>query len=170
MVTTNRYQFLFQWLLPGDFGGNAHRGTRWHSMQSFGGHFHSKITWAGTGQGCLEFYDFRIKQSELFFRIDPRNTSEIKFKLNYILTDFEKGYLSNIPPKFETTKYLTNDKKPFCKVLNRSLVFRRLDSEERRRLLHAQKSYNSRHPWTDESVFVVYSLKWSVYWWGSRRM
>ena len=27
-------------------------------------------------QGCLEFYDFGIKQSELFFRIDPRNTSE----------------------------------------------------------------------------------------------
>ena len=29
---------------PGDFGGNAHRGTRWRSMQSFGGPFHSKIT------------------------------------------------------------------------------------------------------------------------------
>ena len=27
---------------------------RWHSMQSFGGPFHSKITWAGTGlrEGC----------------------------------------------------------------------------------------------------------------------
>ena len=39
---------------PGDFGGNAHRGIRWHSMQSFGGPFHSKITWAGTGliEGC----------------------------------------------------------------------------------------------------------------------
>ena len=39
---------------PGDFGGNAHRGTRWHSMQRFGGPFHSKITWAGTGliEGC----------------------------------------------------------------------------------------------------------------------
>ena len=24
---------------PGDFGGNAHRGARWHSMQSFGGPF-----------------------------------------------------------------------------------------------------------------------------------
>ena len=32
----------------GDFGGNAHRGTRWHLVQSFGGPFHSKITWAGT--------------------------------------------------------------------------------------------------------------------------
>ena len=29
--------------LPGDFGGNAHKGTRGHSMQSFGGPFHSKI-------------------------------------------------------------------------------------------------------------------------------
>ena len=39
---------------PGDFGGNAHRGTRWHSMQSFGGLFHSKKAWAGTGliEGC----------------------------------------------------------------------------------------------------------------------
>ena len=27
---------------PHDFGGNAHRGTRWHSMQSFGGPFHSQ--------------------------------------------------------------------------------------------------------------------------------
>ena len=37
-----------------DFGGNAHRGTRRYSMQSFGGHFHSKITWAGAGliEGC----------------------------------------------------------------------------------------------------------------------
>ena len=28
--------------------------TRWHSMQSFGGPFHSKITWTGTGliEGC----------------------------------------------------------------------------------------------------------------------
>ena len=26
---------------PGDYGGNAHRGTRWHSMQSFGGPFYS---------------------------------------------------------------------------------------------------------------------------------
>ena len=25
----------------------------------------------------------------------------IKFELNYIMTDFEKGYLSNVPPKFE---------------------------------------------------------------------
>ena len=41
-------------LTEGDFGGNAHRGTRWYSMQSFGGPFHSKITWAGTGliEGC----------------------------------------------------------------------------------------------------------------------
>ena len=44
--------------LSGDFGRNAHKGRRWHSMQSFGGPFHSKITWAGTGyviekhQGC----------------------------------------------------------------------------------------------------------------------
>ena len=29
--------------LPGDFGRNADRGTRWHSIQSFGGPFHSKI-------------------------------------------------------------------------------------------------------------------------------
>ena len=29
---------------PGDFGGDAHRGPRYHSMQSFGGPFHSKIT------------------------------------------------------------------------------------------------------------------------------
>ena len=29
--------------LPGDFGGNIHRGTRSHSMQSFGGPFNSKI-------------------------------------------------------------------------------------------------------------------------------
>ena len=34
---------------PGDFGGNAHRGTMWHSVQGFGGPFHSKITWAGAG-------------------------------------------------------------------------------------------------------------------------
>ena len=33
--------------LPGDFDGKAHRGTRCHSMQSFGGPFHSKITLAG---------------------------------------------------------------------------------------------------------------------------
>ena len=40
--------------LPGDFGGNAHRGARWHSMESFGSSFHSKITWDGTGliEGC----------------------------------------------------------------------------------------------------------------------
>ena len=40
--------------LAGDFGGNAHRGTRCHSMQSFAGSFHSKITWAGIGlrEGC----------------------------------------------------------------------------------------------------------------------
>ena len=39
---------------PGDFGGNAHRGTTYHSMQSFGGPFHSKTTSAGTGlkEGC----------------------------------------------------------------------------------------------------------------------
>ena len=28
---------------PGDFGGNAHRGTRSHSIQSFGGPLHIKI-------------------------------------------------------------------------------------------------------------------------------
>ena len=28
----------------GDFGGNVHRGTRLHSMQSFGGPSHSKMT------------------------------------------------------------------------------------------------------------------------------
>ena len=39
---------------PGDFGGNTHRDTRWHLVRSFGGPFHSKITWAGTGliKGC----------------------------------------------------------------------------------------------------------------------
>ena len=31
------------------FAWKAHRGTRWHSMQSFGGPSHSKITWVGTG-------------------------------------------------------------------------------------------------------------------------
>ena len=36
-------------IVPGDFGGNSHRDTMWHSMQSFGGSFHSKITWAGIG-------------------------------------------------------------------------------------------------------------------------
>ena len=30
--------------LPGDFGGNAHRGTRQDSMQSFGCPSHSKLT------------------------------------------------------------------------------------------------------------------------------
>ena len=46
-------QFLER-LMLGDFGRNAHRGTRWRSMQSFGGLFHSKITWAGIGliEGC----------------------------------------------------------------------------------------------------------------------
>ena len=34
--------------LPGDYGGNAHRGTRCHSMQSFDGLFHCKISRAGT--------------------------------------------------------------------------------------------------------------------------
>ena len=36
------------------FGGNAHRGTRSHSIQTFGGPFHSKMTGAGTGliEGC----------------------------------------------------------------------------------------------------------------------
>ena len=29
--------------LPGDFGGNAHMGTRSHLVQSFGGLFHCKI-------------------------------------------------------------------------------------------------------------------------------
>ena len=40
--------------IPGDLSGNAHRGTKWHSMQSFGGPVYSKITWAGTGliEGC----------------------------------------------------------------------------------------------------------------------
>ena len=42
------------WKHPGDFGGNADRGKRCHSMQSFGGPFHIKITWAGIGliEGC----------------------------------------------------------------------------------------------------------------------
>ena len=41
-------------LLPGDFGGNAYSGTRWDSIQTFDGPFHSKITWARTGliEGC----------------------------------------------------------------------------------------------------------------------
>ena len=40
--------------VPGDFGGNAHRGTREHLKQRFDGPLHSKITWARTGlvKGC----------------------------------------------------------------------------------------------------------------------
>ena len=40
--------------LPGDYDRNAYRGTRWNLAQSFGGPFHSDITWAGTGliEGC----------------------------------------------------------------------------------------------------------------------
>ena len=59
VIISIRSFFLFQndvssSNIPGDFGGNAHRGTRWHSMQSFGGPFHSKITWARIGltEGC----------------------------------------------------------------------------------------------------------------------
>ena len=33
----------------GNFGGNAHRGTKSHSMQNFGCPLHSKMIWAGTG-------------------------------------------------------------------------------------------------------------------------
>ena len=39
---------LLSWHLCRWFGGNARRGTRWHSMQSFGGPTHSTITWTGT--------------------------------------------------------------------------------------------------------------------------
>ena len=56
MLGFDALHYIDQENIPGDFGGNAHKGTRWHSMQSFGGLFHSKITWVGTGltEGCTE--------------------------------------------------------------------------------------------------------------------
>ena len=63
----------FSRFFPGDFGGNAHRGTRWHSMQSFDGPFHTKITWDRTGlmEGCDRrkcFYCSFIEMECLFLR------------------------------------------------------------------------------------------------------
>ena len=53
---------------PSDFGGNAHRGTRWHLVQSSGGPFHSKITWAGTG--LIEGYNRRKSSYDLFIEME----------------------------------------------------------------------------------------------------
>ena len=53
---------------PDDFGGNAHRGTRWHLMQSFGGPFHSKVTW--TGAGLIEACNRRKCFYRLFIEME----------------------------------------------------------------------------------------------------
>ena len=70
--------------IPGDLGGNAHRGTRWHWMQSFGGSFTVKyllVTWAGTG--LLEGCNWRKLLSSCYLFIEMKYTL-VKF-LEYVI-------------------------------------------------------------------------------------
>ena len=70
----------------------------------------------------VEFFKITL----LFSSLTRLGKRPVKIKLPHWSGSYEDSHFS-LPPLFllHLQKYLTNDKKPFCEVLNRSLVFRR---------------------------------------------
>ena len=95
---------------PDDFGGNAHRGTRWYLMQNFGGPFHIKIAWAETGliEAVTEGSVFllfvhwnEVHIGELSDVLDPIWQRLQRLKIQFKKADVTDYLLSRVNPQIK---------------------------------------------------------------------